>query len=298
MRFRSRLAAPVLMTLGLAVPAAAEPPDATVRKVAAGLAAQQPEVVWQALPPSYQRDVTALVRDFGRNLDPSLHARFVTVGRRAVTVLRAKRDLVLSSQMAAGLAADRPHAEKVWDGVVGVLDTLMASELADLERLRTLDPAAFLRGTGSRVMQQVADASRSSVEDPYAKGLASLEGVAAEVVGKDGDVTVVRVTPTTGEAQDMRFVQVERCWVPEQLASSWATTIADARADVASMTTPAFDETRTQAMMTLAMVEGLLGQLEAMRTPEELDATLQGLASMLQGAVAQAAAPPAPTPGG
>ena len=53
---------------GLTIP---DSPDGTVRVVLDGLVEHQPEVVWRALPPSYQQDVLGLTRDFADTVDPA-----------------------------------------------------------------------------------------------------------------------------------------------------------------------------------------------------------------------------------
>jgi len=270
-----------LATLALAIctaPAHAESPEATARRVAAGLADHQPAVLWDALPPSYQRDVTELVHAYAAAVDPTLHARGLAVGRKAVAVMRAQRDLILGSQLAAGVAADRARAEKGWDAVVGILDTLFESDLGNLERLRALDPGAFLRTTGPTLMRLLAEASKGAADDPYATAFtAAVEGIQVEAVDSSADAATVRVTPAGQPSRDLRLVRVEGRWVPEELATSWAGSIADARAQITAMGSPEAAQQKAQVMMGLGMVDGLLDQLAAMKTSEELDAAFQGL---------------------
>ena len=273
-------------------PALAESPEATVRRVAAGLADQQPAVLWDALPPSYQREATALIHDYAAAVDPALHARGVGVGRKAVVVLRAQRDLILGSQLAAGFAADRGRAEKGWDAMVGILDTLLRSDLADLGKVRSLDPGAFLRSTGRQVMQLVAEASKGAADDPYANAFAaSVEGLKVEVVESSADAATLRLTPASRPSRDLRLVRVEGRWVPDDFAGSWASTVADGRAQIAAMSSPEASQQKTQVLMGLAMVEGLLDQVAAMKTPQELDAAFQGLVA----GFAAGQPPPSPT---
>lgn len=272
-------------------PAHAESPEATVRRVAAGLADQQPAVLWDALPPSYQREATALIHDYAAAVDPAIHARGVAVGRKAVTVLRAQRDLILGSQLAAGLTAERGRAEKGWDAMVGILDILLQSDLVDLGKMRSLDPGAFLRTTGRQLMPLLAEVSRGSADDPYANAFAaSLEGLEVEVVESSADAATLRLTPASRPSHDLRLVRVEGRWVPEDFAGSWASAVADGRAQIAAMRSPEASQQKTQVLMGLAMVEGLLDQVAAMKTPQELDAAFQGLVAGF------AAGQPSPSP--
>ena len=73
-----RLLCPVvaLMFMAVGVPALAvdipSTPDGTVRAVAEGLADRHPEVIWQALPPTYQKDITELTHAFAERMDPTV----------------------------------------------------------------------------------------------------------------------------------------------------------------------------------------------------------------------------------
>ena len=91
----------ILMAAGHQAMAADIPttPDGTVRAVAAGLADRHPEILWQALPPTYQKDISELTHAFAERMDPAVWDAVFALGSRTVGLLRDKKDLILSTSM-------------------------------------------------------------------------------------------------------------------------------------------------------------------------------------------------------
>ncbi|HSN57475.1 MAG TPA: hypothetical protein VLT32_22590, partial [Candidatus Sulfomarinibacteraceae bacterium] len=84
----------ILLALAATAGAADLPdsPDGTVEAVAAALAGNQPEILWQALPPTYQRDITELTHGFAAKVDPAVWEAAFGVGRRTAGLLRDKKE--------------------------------------------------------------------------------------------------------------------------------------------------------------------------------------------------------------
>ena len=145
----------------LAIP---DTPDGTVRVVLDGLVQHHPEVVWNALPASYQQDVTDLSRDFADTVDPAVFDRAVAVARKGVVVLQSKKDLILSSQHLEQSQVDATTVDAIWEASVYMLDALLASDLADLSNLREIDVEALLSTTGTALMDSAAEMPSKSEE--------------------------------------------------------------------------------------------------------------------------------------
>ena len=72
-------------------------PDGTVRVVMQSLADRHPEVLWQALPASYQKDITDLTHAFAEKMDPEIWQTAFRLGNKAVGILRDKKQYILDS---------------------------------------------------------------------------------------------------------------------------------------------------------------------------------------------------------
>jgi hypothetical protein len=260
--------------------------EETVTWVAHGLSNEQPEVIWQALPASYQQDVTSLVHDFANAMDPEVYSKVFDVARKSVDVLRDKRDIILGSSMFAAAQVEPEEAAQSWDNVVGLVDALVTSDLADLEKMKTMDPGALLATTGATMMQQAAAASKMSDDDPYATEFETkVAAMQVETIASEGDTATIRVTVPDEEPEEIQMVRVEEKWVPKELADNWDAKIAEAREQIAQLSGEEFQQSKMQIMMGLGMAEAMVNQIATIETSEELDQTLQGLVGGLIGQI-------------
>lgn len=258
-------------------------PDGTFTTVCKSLANGQPDVLWAALPASYQKQLQEdVVRAFAAKLDPEMYGKGVAVAKKLVGLLKQKRDLILpmvtENPMFQAAKVEKAKVAQNWDKVTGLLETVLTSELGDVARLKSVDIGAFLRGTGGRLMRQAAELSALSADDPYKKEFqAKMSGVKAEVVKAEGDKATVKVS-TTGEREEtMEFVKVEGKWLPQDMVQGWDRFITDAKAKVAEMKPDAMAAMKPQVMGTLAGFDAALDQVAAAKTSEELVKAMGGI---------------------
>ena len=105
-------------------------PDGTVTSVAHELAEGRPEILWSALPASYQKQLQDdVVRAFAAKVDPDVYRKSVTVLKKLVGVLGKKRDFILpqivENPMFAMAQVEKAKVEQNWDKVVGLLETVL-----------------------------------------------------------------------------------------------------------------------------------------------------------------------------
>ncbi|MDH3583056.1 MAG: hypothetical protein OER86_02445 [Phycisphaerae bacterium] len=276
-----------------AAPPAAPPKDAAgaVQVVIKGLTSNRPRAAWDALPASYQKDVTSLVHGIAEKMDEELYNKGFAVAGKAANVLRSKKKFILNHPMVAMMiAAKRTEAETNWESVVGLLDTMIKSELSKVSSLKTLDPAKFLDGTGATLMKQLSDLSKLAPEDQMAK----IGQVKAELVSSEGDSAVVKITAPDQPAQTQKFTRVEGKWIPADMAAQWSKSIGQAKANVAKMTKEDMAKAKPQGMMMLAMVESLVGQLEKAETQDAFNQVVGQIMGMMGGGP-RGGAPPGPS---
>jgi hypothetical protein len=255
---------------GLVIP---DSPDGAVQAVLAGLAAHRPEIVWRALPPSYQDDASGLVRSFAEHVEPALHQRAVVVARKAVVVLQAKKELILASDaIRAATAADPAAVEAAWEAAVHAADIVLSSELADLEALRELDVEAFLATTGRALMNRAAEVPAIGGEgESFAERLGALGEAEVELVAADGDRATVRIRLPDLAPFEIDMVRLEGRWLPVELASRWPGAVESAAARIEAMAGDGAARMELVAFVTLGVAESFLDQLAQLTTAEELD---------------------------
>jgi len=271
-------------------PAAAATPQEAITRIASGLADSRPEVVWQALPASYQQDVEALLHEAAGKMDRELWNKTFAVLGKLSRVLSEKRDFILDHPMIAAQIDDRSKAESNWGAVAGMFDVVVSSELSDPDQMKKLDVGSFLAGTGSRFMKQIARASKLTPDDPFGKQLANLRNVKVTVVSSEGDNARVRTEVPGMPPKEEDYVRVEGKWITRALKEGWPSKMAEARKRVAEYSGDQMAQNKQAAMMQLGMVESALDTLLAAKTAEEFNAGAGAMMGMAMGAImAQAA---------
>jgi len=270
----------------------AETADQAVLLVTSGLADGRPQVVWHALPESYQQDVTDLIHDFAGKMDAEMWDRSFGVIRKVTLVLSEKREFILDHPMLASKIEDREEAEEAWDALVDILEIVVKSDLADLDRVEKLDVERFLSGTGADLAQRFKEIGAFAPTDAVpGLGLANAQ---ATLISSEGDNARVLLEVPGQPAKEEDFVRVEGKWIPAAMAAEWDKTMAEAREQLAGLSGEKLQQNKASALMQLSMIEGALDQLLATETAEEFHTAIGGLIGMAMGAMmAQAQSSPA-----
>lgn len=276
------------LVLGVAAPAPAveipDSPDGTVRAVTAALADRHPEVLWQALPPTYQKDITELTHTFAGRMDPAVWDAAFGLGRKTVGILRDKKALFLSSSLMQAAGDDRRRIESGWDTAVTVLNSFFSSDVTRLDTLKTIDWERYLSTTGRELMNQAAEVSKARGDDAFDREFAGkLRQTKVEIVSRDGDEATLRMTAPDEEPEVVLLTRVEGRWVPSEMAADWDVKVAAAKKKLATITDEELAQGKVQAMMLIGMADAMLTQLAAVESAEELDQVLQGLLGPLLG---------------
>jgi len=263
-------------------------PDGTARAVTAAVADGHPEVLWQALPTRYQKDITELTHAFAGRMDPAVWDAAFGLGRKAAGILRDKKALFLESEMLQATGDDRRRIEAGWDSVVSVLDSFFASDVTRLETLKTIDWERYLSTTGRQLMSQAAEVSKARGDNAYEREFASkLQQTKVELVSRDGDHATVRMTAPGEEPEELPLTRVEGRWVPSEMAVDWDVKVAEAKLKLAALTDEEVAQGSAQAMALIGMADAMLTELEGVESAEQLDQKLQGLFGPLLGGFMQ-----------
>jgi hypothetical protein len=291
-RHTKRNAGPMVVMLAVAIalvsiPAAAnlpDTPDGTIKQVFESLANRHPEILWQALPPTYQRDITELTHAVADKVDPELWNGVFGLGSQVAVVLRDKREYFLNSSMMNAAGEERARIEENWDTAVAALDGFFTSEFSNLENLKTMDWEGFLSTTAVDIMDRVVEIqAEKGAEEDFEDIAAKLRNTTVETVSRDGDVATVRVSTPGEDPEEVSVTRVEGRWVPTDMAEDWDTNMAEAKENIANVTEEQMAQAKMQAMMVFGMVQAGLDQLAATNSQEEFDQAIQGLLGPFMG---------------
>jgi hypothetical protein len=240
-------------------------------------------VVWDAMPATWQTDVTEITHEFANKMDPDLWNKVFGLAQKTVTVLQDKKDLILSTSMMDSAGENKDDIVANWDTVTTALSTLVNSEIADLENLKTMDWGAFAKGSGGQLVKQMMVLSASEEGSEETNPVDALRSIAAEVLENDGQVAKLKVTMDGQEPEEVEMTKVEGRWVPKNLADDWDKNIEEARTGLANMTEEQMQQQKMQVMMGLGMAEAMIDQVAMAETPEQLEQMMAGLLGPMMG---------------
>jgi hypothetical protein len=261
----------------------AETADAAVLQITEGLADGRPQVLWHALPESYQQDVTDLIHEFGNKMDAELWNSSFEVVQKVTLVLSEKREFILDHPMLASKVEDREEAEEAWDALIGILEVVANSDLSNLDRVKKLDVERFLSKTGGELVDRFKQIEAFAPTDKV-PGL-GLADAKATLISSEGDNALVRIEVPGKPAEEQDFVRVEGKWIPAEMAAEWDQTMAEAREGLAGLSGEKMEQAKASTLMQLSMVDGALDQLLATKTAEEFQTAVGGLMGMAMGAM-------------
>lgn len=256
-----------------------------VQAVVDGLANNQPEVLWKALPASYQADVREVIGAFCANMDPEIYDSAFRVLNKAVRVLTEKEDYFAKSAVALSTPMLESSIGKHWRHDVGLLSAFASSDLSTLARLRQMDPGDFLASTGQQLMVGAENlrvrTQRSPGQNPWERVQQSLKKGQVEFVSTtNGQGYLKFLSTSNGLSKEIAMAQVEGRWVPAEVATMWESRVAQAKDRMARLNGPEFARVKPIVSMVLETINANLDGLLNAGSQKEFDEKLRGLAAI------------------
>lgn len=258
---------------GPAIPAASA--EQAVQDVIDGIAQGKIYVVWDALPASYQADMTQLVHGFATKVDAEIWSKSFETARKVAAVLENQKDVILSMpNLRSSDKFDADVASAHWDRVVAPIKTIANSPLADIHAFRNIDIRQFMGTTGSRFIADI-DALSEISTDGMASKIASLGNAKATLVSQEGENAVVRIGMPGQQASEKSFVRVEGKWIPSDMAQDWADEMDEAKAKMATMSADDVQTMKPQFLQLLTSIDSVLDQMNKASTADEFEQAAQ-----------------------
>jgi len=271
-----------LIAIGCGGTSVPDSPEGTVVTVAKELANNNPGVLWDAMPASYQTDVETLVHEAAAKIDAEVYDKAFVIANKAVDLLKDKKDFILGLPLlkegfVAMMIKDQNALEDNWNDIVDVLEILTTSDLETLDSLKSLDVGDFVATTGGKLMGQFQKLSDLATDPTMAETWDKLASVDVEVKSTEGDKAVIEIKVEGEDPETMTMVKVEGKWIPEDMAKDWKENIEEMKANVAEMTAGLSADQKTNMLAQMAGVEQIVDQLAKAETQEEFTQIVMSL---------------------
>ena len=266
-------------------------PEAAVRTLLNAIEAGDLAVMWSQLPPTYQTDVNEVVHTFGQNMDPGIWNLGIGVAQKAVKILQTRQQFITQAPALSSLPVDPETITESLDVPLKALTLLLNSDLADVEKLQTLDLAAFARGQGTEIAGQLSKLPTSMPDELNSLTLGaglrvnvqqakqafeSIVNAKVKNVQQTENTATLQMSPENGDTATIEMVLVEGKWIPTDLANEWDAQMAAAKTALLAMK-PQLEANKMMIMLPLQMVDGAANQILAAKSQEEFDQVIAGL---------------------
>jgi hypothetical protein len=249
-------------------------PDGTVETVLKKSLDGKPQIIWAAMPESYKKDVNSLVGNFAQKMDQDLWNKAFVIASKTVDVAKTKKDFILANPMASQIFGEKSKELKEnWSSVAQILEIIVNSDIAKLEKLKTFDGGKFLSSTVSELILKSKDLKKLIKDDAPT----DMEGVTIETVKTNGKTATVKITDKEGKAETFTMIKVEGRWVPEELAKEWPDFIKQAQEGIAEISGEEMKQNKPKVLAAMAAAESVVDQLKSAKTQAEFDTVVQGL---------------------
>ncbi|HET6425695.1 MAG TPA: hypothetical protein VFG20_18540 [Planctomycetaceae bacterium] len=256
-----------------AAPVVAPPPTDAAATVTAFVTAMKDgkvEHAYDLLPASYQKDVDGVVHEFASQMDSEIWSAGFGVLSKSAGVLKAKKDLLISMAAQPGRETQNEKMAQHWDSLVTGLERLTASDLSEIEKVKTNSTRDLLQKGVGPLAKAVVSMATVRTQDGTATA-ADLDQIKAEMV-ESGDTTAkVKVTsPGKKEPEVVEFTKVEGKWIPKSMADKWAENMTKTREQIQAIDQDAIAAQKPKILQLATTANGVLDEMMKAETPEQI----------------------------
>ncbi len=204
-------------------------PDGTVRAVFQGLRDGHPEVVWDALPASYQRDLNELVHLAASRLNPEAWRWAQKIAGKSAQLAKASLHAAPSRYDFADADGSIELNMRTLETLAPLLDGISKCGLEPLERSKTVDLGDVLRTDGRTLVPAIFNIV-GLLDGDFPEALKRwLQQDSVSIQEIAGDSAFIEIESPQTNRTMTEFVRVEGKWIPRWLADEWESAMEAAR---------------------------------------------------------------------
>ena len=239
-----------------------------INTVIQGLAKYHPEVVWDALPSSYQADINKILSRSSQMSDRDMFNKFKALSDRLLVAVKQKRAMIISTITKLAPPSNQKIIGPAVDAGIVIYESVSNSQFGDYDQAKNIDFRKFIVRHGAKIMKSII-----TLDVKTKQQFAMLPRYNAVEISRAGNIVNLDIMingKMSGSSE--AFVNVEGRWVPKKLADGWATMVAMVNMQLDA--SKANDAKRKEQMnKMLPALEQFVSNFEKIKT----EAELQGL---------------------
>lgn len=248
--------------------------QATLEFIQTGIKDGRPEVLWHAMPESYQNDVNGLVQQFAESMDADVWGQSIGLLQSVHSILTEKSEFITGNQF----VASNPEMKSSIPMIADLLGSLIDGA-GDLEKLKSFDGGTFMSTSGKDMMKHF---EKLSALNPSANNVSldSFYGATIETVESTDTTATLKITKEDGETETQNFVKHEGKWLPLDMVQEWEDNMKKARESLAGMP-EGIQQSKGMVLGVTGMASGALSPLKSAETQEQFDAAVMSLVGQM-----------------
>lgn len=243
------------------------------------------EIIWQALPASYQADIKSLFAEFPKKMDPELWAEANKVVAKATKLFTEKADFIVGSQLVAPILQNNSikaeDAKKILKATAGLVSQLQSS-VATLPQVEKLDVEKLLADVGPNYLEFMK-AIVHITKLPPGMSFDDIYKFDVKLIRSNMDSATLELSRGDSPKLTLELVRVEGKWVNKTMADQWSLRVGEARKVLNSLQLK--PEDKQKALGYLSMASGMLDGFLNAKTQEEFDGAAMVLMPLIQQAM-------------
>ena len=253
-------------------------PATAVGMITGELAEGNGEIIWDALPRTYQSDINSVVYLLSEKLDAEVYDKCFCVIRRIIDVANGQENFILNTRFGGKFSAESlAKIVNAWPSIIVLAECISNSEIADLVGLQSFDGRSFFDNIVSSFIGITKGRSLSSGErNPFVYSNIDL-------LKTNNNRTILRLTSPDGTADRMEFTNLQGRLIPTYIADNWVKTITKIKRNLEAINPKDIAKNKPQVITLLSMFEVALKQIEIAETQIQFDQSVQRAVLPLMG---------------
>ena len=244
-------------------------------------------VLWDAMPASKQKQLEELMVAFASKLDSRSFDMLRRTRTSIIDILRKQQKFILNSSVLQIPSDLVTQIEPSYPGMVDFADNLVSKDLFDGKRMQKGDMRGLLDGYTTKLSKSaekmiLALPKDNPIRSQYeqAKSL-TLSGPNYRIDKTSSTTATLLVDETPGAPPPpppINLVLSEGRWLPKELVENWDSTMAQAKAGIATMNP---DQIQQGLSAVLLIANAPLNNLKNAKSQAEFDKVLEELSALL-----------------